>query len=185
MPQQHRHYEGKPNAAPGKRSQEILQLPPISSGHLIKRSSFRPSPNSSNSPVKVQFRTRKLQVKSGSSRNKSRDDEPTLTCVTSHLTPPTRPIAHSTSNGIDFVSAALNAGIAVSSEEILFFMWVRDLGLKAAIEKAAKFHLKFQRPSLESRANSNERGKNCSVQNAKRKRPSGSPASSRKRSSGA
>jgi len=60
-------------------------------------------------------------------------------------------------------------------------MWARDLGLKKAIQKGAKFDLQHQQPLQALGAMMNEHDKSYSGQSAKRKRPSGSPASSRKR----
>jgi hypothetical protein len=51
--------------------------------------------------------------------------------------------------------------------------------------EAAKSQTRCQQPLRGSRARTNERGKNYSVRNAKRKPLSGSPVSSRKRSSSA
>lgn len=58
----------------------------------------------------------------------------------------------------------------------------RVLQSKSVI-RAAKSRLSNQQPSPESRASSNARGKNYSARSAKRTRLSGSPASSKKRSS--
>lgn len=72
-----------------------------------------------------------------------------------------------------------------TTDEIFFLLCVRGLGLKVATFLAAKFQMKCQRPLQALRAMMNARGRNYSVRNAKRKLPSGSSASSRKRSSGA
>lgn len=79
----------------------------------------------------------------------------------------------------------LNTSMASPIEERMFVLAVKNFGPKTAVTLAAKFHWKCQRPLQELRAAMNARGKNYSARSAKRKRPSGVAASSRKRSSGA
>ena len=72
-----------------------------------------------------------------------------------------------------------------TSQETLFIGFAHFLGATQARYLAAKFHWQFQRPLRELLAVTNELDRNCNARNAKRKRPSNSPAASRKRSSGA
>jgi len=72
-----------------------------------------------------------------------------------------------------------------SSDEIMFALSVELFGPRLAAFLASKFHWKCQRPLRALRAASSGRGKSCSARNAKRKRPSCLPVSSKKRSSGA
>ena len=58
-----------------------------------------------------------------------------------------------------------------------------DPSLREAVDRATKYCRKFQQPLQALRAAMNERDRNYSVRNAKRKPLSGLPASSRKRSS--
>jgi hypothetical protein len=75
-----------------------------------------------------------------------------------------------------------NIETASSNEERIFALSVLNFGPKIAIDLAARFRWKCQRPLQGLRAMMNERGKNYSGKSAKRKRPSGSPASLKKRS---
>ena len=72
-----------------------------------------------------------------------------------------------------------------SADESFFLLCVRDFGFKQATFLAAISQLQFQRPSRGSRARTNAPARNYSVRSAKRKPPSGSQVSSRKRSSSA
>ena len=68
--------------------------------------------------------------------------------------------------------------------DVVRLWWAVDWASSTGLARAKSLTI-FQRPLLVSRANSNARGRNYSVRNAKRKRLLGSPASSRKRSSSA
>ena len=69
------------------------------------------------------------------------------------------------------------------SSDIMFISFVQDFGLKEAIQRATKLRWQYQRPLQALLAMWSESAQNYSVRNAKRKRLSGSPAASRKRSS--
>jgi hypothetical protein len=167
------HCTGSLRSGVGRRSQRILQRAKLS-GHVINKSNLSPSrPSSSKLPAKLQeSKGPKLQTVSekSASRYRSSPSPLTLASVASKVTPPIERMDNSTRRGIDLVSAALNAGIASSSDEILFAMWVRDLGLKKAEQKAAKFGLQCERPLRMLRTMMNGRGKNYRVKSAKRKR---------------
>lgn len=79
------------------------------------------------------------------------------------------------------LSQSLNI-FRASSDEMRFMEFYLSFGWKTATYLATKFHWKCQRPLQALRAMMNERGKNYSGKSAKRKRPSGSPASLKKRS---
>jgi hypothetical protein len=68
-------------------------------------------------------------------------------------------------------------------QEVVFVRLVRKFGLTRATDLATISHLLRPQPSPESRADLNGRGRSYNGRSAKRKRPSSSPASSRKRSS--
>jgi len=72
-----------------------------------------------------------------------------------------------------------------SSDELMFCSVVDSLGITRAIYLAAKFHWKCQRPLRALLGGKNGRDRNYGARSAKRKRLSGSPSVSRKRSSGA
>lgn len=72
---------------------------------------------------------------------------------------------------------------SASSDELTFLSCLVTLGPERAIVLAAKHGWRCLRPLLALLLATNARGRNYSGKNAKRKPPSGSPASSRKRSS--
>ncbi|SRR6266702_826696 len=70
-----------------------------------------------------------------------------------------------------------------SNHDAIFLLCARDFGLKTAEWLAAKFHWQCQRPLQALSAMLNGPGRNCNARSAKRKLLSGSPVSSKKRSS--
>src|SRR5216684_184028 len=146
------------------------------SGQVIDRSSLMPLLNSSKLPANVQpNKGPKLQVIRGSvSRYKSSVNPSNLKFVASNVIPPIDCTTNSTVSGTDLLRIAIKAGVASSTDSMLFFMWVRDLGITKAIQKATKFGLQFQQPLQALYAGLNVPGRNYSDKNAKRKRPLGS-----------
>ena len=72
-----------------------------------------------------------------------------------------------------------------SFDELMFLACLSEFGPELSMRLPATLHWKCQRPLRALRAVMNELDRNCSGQSAKRKPLSGSPAVSRKRSSGA
>jgi hypothetical protein len=84
---------------------------------------------------------------------------------------------------LDFFSTHfLSCDMASSCDELIFLRIAANFGFPAATQLAAKYRWQCQRPLQALRAAIDAHGKNCSVQNAASKRPSNSPASSKRRS---
>jgi hypothetical protein len=72
--------------------------------------------------------------------------------------------------------------MASSPDELIFLRAAVNLGFDLAVYLAAKHHWKCQRPLQALRAELNEYDRSYNARSAKRKLPSNSPTSSRKRS---
>lgn len=91
---------------------------------------------------------------------------------------------NSISIGDWFFTHSVAAPQNLSSDELMFVSHIYVWGLIEARRRAAKFHYKLQKPLPELLAALSELDKNYNARNAARMRPSNSPVSSRKRSSG-
>ena len=149
------------------------------SGHSTDSSNFAPLECSIKLPSNVHAYI-DVRISSMPSPENVQLKGETSKAVTAKDSVPTNCTASLASNG-DIFTHCLSLGIAESADEMLFVMWVKQLGLPEATKKAAKFRLQHQRPLQALREVLSESGRSCNAQNAKRKRPSGSPASSRKR----
>lgn len=87
--------------------------------------------------------------------------------------------------GVRSLAHLLISAKKLSEEETMFIHLVMLVGIREAIELETTPLWKLQQSLQALRVALSEYGKSCNAQNAKRKRPSGSPASSRRRSSGA
>ena len=62
--------------------------------------------------------------------------------------------------------------VCKTSEELMFLLWARHFGLRAAIEEAAKARWQFQRPLQVLLSTSSEPDKNCNTQSVAQEPPS-------------
>jgi len=102
--------------------------------------------------------------------------------LTIHRSPGFKPPTTVTSNGVPALCHTLKNRENASSDEQFIHPLIQTFGRETAEFLAARFGYSLQPPSPELRAETNARGRNYSARSAKRKRLSGSSASSRKRS---